>query len=57
VRLTLNGRPAGAYTFPPRRGGLLVGPFNVTRRGAYLFSMTLSDAGGSVARLSWKVVV
>jgi hypothetical protein len=57
VRLWLNGRTVGAYTFPPRRGRLLVGPFDVDRHGTYRFGLTLNGAGGAVARINWTVVV
>lgn len=57
VQLSLNGRPTGAYTFPPRRGNVLVGPFDVSRRGAYRFQLTLSAGGGAVARLAWTARV
>jgi len=57
VRLSRNGRNLGAYTFPRRRGRLLVGPFDVDHRGAYRFAVTLNDRGGAVARINWIVVV
>jgi hypothetical protein len=57
VRLWLNGKTVGAYTFPPRRGRLLVGPFDVDRHGTYRFGLTLNGAGGAVARINWTVVV
>jgi Divergent InlB B-repeat domain len=57
VRLSLNGRPVGAFAFSPPRGGVLVGPFKIARPGLYRFRVTLSDRRGGVARLTWGVLV
>jgi hypothetical protein len=57
VRLSLNGKLVGEFTFSPPRGGVRVGPFKIARRGAYRFQLTLSDPGGAVARLTWNLAV
>jgi hypothetical protein len=57
VRLSLGGKLVGTFAFSPPRGGVLVGPFNIARPGAYRFLLTLSDRRGAVARLRWNLVV
>ncbi|HSS73125.1 MAG TPA: hypothetical protein VLK53_06120 [Gaiellaceae bacterium] len=55
LRLSLNGRAVQAFTFSPRAGNVLVGPFNVARSGKYRFQMTLSNSRGGTAALTWTV--
>jgi Divergent InlB B-repeat domain len=57
VRLSLKGRLVGAFTFSPPRGGVRVGPFRISRPGAYRFQLTLGDRRGATARLSWNLVL
>ena len=57
LRLSLNGRAMQAFTFSPRAGNVLVGPFNVARSGKYRFRMTLSDGRGGAAGLTWNLQV
>ena len=57
LRLSLNGRAVQAFTFSPRAGNVLVGPFNVARSGKYRFRMTLSDGRGGAAGLTWNLQV
>ena len=57
LRLSLNGRAVQAFTFSPRAGNVLVGPFNVARSGRYRFRMTLSDGRGGAAGLTWNLQV
>ncbi len=54
LRLSLSGRLVSAFTFSPRAGNVLVGPFNVARQGTYRFRLTLTDANGNVAELAWN---
>ena len=55
LRLSLNGRAVQAFTFSPRAGNVLVGPFKVARSGKYRFQMTLSDGRGGIAGLTWNL--
>jgi hypothetical protein len=55
LRLLLSGRDVSAFSFKSPAGGVLVGPFEVARAGAYRFQLTLSDARGAVAELSWNL--
>ena len=55
LRLTRNGRFVNAFTFSPRAGNVLVGPFNVSRAGAYRFRLTLTDGRGATAALIWNL--
>jgi hypothetical protein len=57
VRLSLNRRPVGRFTFSAPRGGVLIGPFDIARPGGYHFGLTLSDRRGAIARLTWNLVV
>ena len=55
VRVSLKGRFVNAYTFNPRAGNVLVGPFKVARSGAYRFRLTLSDGRGGVSEIDWNL--
>ena len=55
LRLSHNGRFVQAFTFSPRTGNVLVGPFHVGRPGRYQFRMTLSDGRGGAAALVWNM--
>jgi hypothetical protein len=43
------------FTFSPKAGNVLVGPFNIPRSGRYRFQMMLSDGHGGVAGLTWNL--
>jgi hypothetical protein len=55
LRLSRTGRAVHVFTFSPRAGNVLVGPFNVPRSGKYRFQMTLSDGHGGMAGLTWNL--
>jgi hypothetical protein len=57
VRLSLNGRLLGRFTFSPPRGGVRVGPFKLARPGTYRFQLTLSDRRGALAQLAWSLAL
>jgi hypothetical protein len=57
VRLSRNGRSVSAFTFSPRAGNVLVGPFNLGRAGAYVFRLSLSDGRGNTAALIWNLCI
>jgi hypothetical protein len=57
LRLSRNGRAVKAFTFSPRAGNVLVGPFNVGKAGAYVFRLTLSEGRDNTAALTWSVCI
>ena len=57
LRLSRYGRDVNAFTFSPRAGNVLVGPFNVAMAGAYVFRLTLSEGRGNTAALIWNLCI
>jgi Divergent InlB B-repeat domain len=55
LRLSRNGRFVQAFTFSPRTGNVLVGPFHVGSPGRYQFRMTLSDGRRGTSGLIWNL--
>jgi hypothetical protein len=55
LRLRRGGRLLNAFTFSPRRGDVLVGPFHLGSAGAYRFELDLSNGRGATAQLVWNL--
>jgi hypothetical protein len=55
LRLRRGGRLLNAFTFSPRRGDVLVGPFHLGSAGAYSFELDLSNGRGATAQLIWNL--
>jgi hypothetical protein len=55
LRLRRGGRLLNAFTFSPRRGDVLVGPFHLGSPGAYRFELDLSNGRGATAELIWNL--
>lgn len=55
LRLSRGGRLLNAFTFSPRRGDVLVGPFHLGSTGAYRFVLNLSNGRGASTQLIWNL--
>jgi hypothetical protein len=56
IRLLQHGATLTTYSFKPKAGVVIVGPFVLPTPGTYLLVLKLTDAAGQTRGLSWAIV-